>query len=46
MGRFFKLLFRVAIVAVVGLGIYAMLADLPPPTRDVVEDLPVPERTR
>ena len=42
MGRFLKLIFRVAIVAAVGLAIYAMLADLPPPTKEVVVDLPSP----
>lgn len=42
MGRFFKLLLRVAIAAAIGLAIYAMLADLPPPTREIVVDLPPP----
>ena len=44
MGRFFKHLFRIAVVLTIGLAVYAMLADLPPPTREVVFDLPAPEQ--
>ncbi len=42
MGRALKYLFRIAILALLGLVGYAMLADLPPPTRDVVVELPLP----
>lgn len=42
MGRAIKYLFRLAILAVVGLIIYALVAELPPPTRQVEVDLPVP----
>lgn len=42
MGRALKYLFRIAILALLGLVGYAMLADLPPPTREVVVELPVP----
>jgi hypothetical protein len=42
MGRALKYLFRIAVLALLGLVGYAMLADLPPPTRDVVVELPLP----
>ena len=42
MGRALKYLFRIAVLALLGLIGYAMLADLPPPTREVVVDLPMP----
>lgn len=43
MGRALKYLFRIAVLAFLGVVAYAMLADLPPPTREVVEELPVPK---
>ena len=43
MGRAFVYLFRIAVLAVLGLVAYAMLADLPPPTEEVVIELPPPE---
>lgn len=42
MGRALKYLFRIAILAALGLVVYAMLADLPPPKRVVEQDLPMP----
>ena len=42
MFRAFKYLFWLAVIYVLGLAGYAMIADLPPPTRDVVVDLPSP----
>ena len=42
MGRALKYLFRIAILAVLGLVAYAMLTDLPPPKRTVEVDLPMP----
>ncbi len=42
MGRAVKYLFRIAILAVLGLVAYAMLADLPAPQRQVEQDLPMP----
>lgn len=42
MGRAFKLIFRLAILAALVLVGYAMVADLPPPTREVVVDLSEP----
>ena len=42
MGRALKYLFRIAILAVLGLVAYAMLTDLPPPKRAVEVDLPMP----
>ncbi|MEM9059703.1 MAG: hypothetical protein AAGD13_04505 [Pseudomonadota bacterium] len=42
MGRALKYLFRIAVLGTLALAAYAMLADLPPPTRDVVVDLPAP----
>jgi hypothetical protein len=46
MGRALKYLFRIAVLAVVGLVVYAMLADLPPPQREVEVDLPMPAPAR
>lgn len=43
MGRALKYVFRIAVLALLGVVIYAMLADLPPPTREIVEELPVPQ---
>ncbi|MEL6997765.1 MAG: hypothetical protein ACFB03_11740 [Paracoccaceae bacterium] len=42
MGRALKYLFRIAVLGALALAAYAMLADLPPPTRDVVVELPAP----
>lgn len=42
MGRALKYLLRLAVLAVVALVIYALVADLPPPTRTVEVDLTVP----
>ena len=42
MGRALKYIFRIAVLATLGLAAYAMLADLPPPTKDVVVDLEPP----
>jgi hypothetical protein len=42
MGRALKYLFRIAILAAIGIVVYAMVADLPPPTRVVEQDLPMP----
>ncbi len=42
MGRALKYLFRIAILAVLGLVAYAMLTDLPAPKRSVEVDLPMP----
>lgn len=42
MGRALKYLFRIAILAAIGIVVYAMVADLPPPTRIVERDLPMP----
>ncbi|MFK7942511.1 MAG: hypothetical protein AB8B85_06320 [Paracoccaceae bacterium] len=42
MGRALVYLFRIAVLAVLGLVVYALLADLPPPTEDVVIDLQAP----
>ncbi|MEM7189763.1 MAG: hypothetical protein AAF439_09140 [Pseudomonadota bacterium] len=42
MGRALKYLFRLAVLAGLGLVGYAMLADLPPPTKEVVVELPMP----
>lgn len=43
MGRALKYLFRIAVLAAIGLAGYAFFADLPPPTREIVVDLPTPE---
>lgn len=45
MGRALKFIFRIAVLGVLGLVGYAMIADLPPPTREIVVDLPVPGAT-
>jgi len=42
MWRAFKFLFRIAILAFLGLVAYAMLTDLPPPTHEIVQELPMP----
>lgn len=42
MGRALKYLLRLAVLAVVALVVYALVADLPPPTRTVEVDLTVP----
>ena len=42
MGRAIKYIFRIAVLALLGLIGYALLADLPPPTEDVVVELPAP----
>ena len=42
MFRAFKFLFWLAVVCALGLAGYSMIADLPPPTKDVVIDLPSP----
>jgi len=42
MGRALKYLLRLAVLAAVALVIYALVADLPPPTRTVEMDLAVP----
>ena len=42
MGRALKYLFLIALLGLLGLVAYAMLDDLPPPTRDVVVELPAP----
>jgi hypothetical protein len=42
MGRALKYLFRIAVLAALGLVAYAMLADLPAPQRQVEEELPMP----
>lgn len=44
MGRAMKYIFRLVVLAVLGLVGYAMVADLPPPTREVVVELPAPSR--
>ena len=43
MGRALKYLFRIAVLAAIGLAGYAFFAELPPPTHEIVVDLPVPE---
>lgn len=45
MGRALKYLFRLAVLAALGLAAYALLADLPPPVREVEVDLVVPPGT-
>ncbi len=42
MGRALKYIFRIAVLGALGLAAYAMLADLPPPTRDVIVDIKPP----
>ena len=45
MGRALKYLFRLAVLAALGLIAYAYLADLPPPTQPVEVELAVPAGT-
>lgn len=42
MGRALKYIFWIAVLTTLGLAAYAMLADLPPPTKDVVIELDAP----
>jgi hypothetical protein len=42
MGRALKLLFYLAVLAALGLVAYAAFDELRPPTREVVEELPMP----
>ena len=42
MGRLLKYLFLIALMAFLGLVAYAVLDDLPPPTKEVVVELPAP----
>ena len=42
MGRALKYLFRLAVLAAIALAAYAFFADLQPPTREIVVDLPAP----
>ena len=44
MGRALKYIFYIAILGVVALAGYAVLDDLPPPTKSVTVDLPPPAR--
>jgi hypothetical protein len=44
MGRALKYIFRLVVLAALGLVGYAMVADLPPPTREVVVELPPPSQ--
>lgn len=46
MRRLFKYLFRLALVLAIGFVGYAMLGDLPAPTRDTVVTLPLPQGAR
>ena len=46
MGRALKYLLRLAVLALLGLAAYALLADLPPPSRNVEVELAVPETGR
>jgi hypothetical protein len=41
-GRLLKYLFFLAVIAAAGLSVYALVADLPPPVREVVRELPTP----
>ena len=45
MGRALKYLFRLAVLAALGLIAYAYLDELPPPTEPVEVELPVPAGT-
>lgn len=45
MGRALKYIFRIAVLGALALAAYAMLADLPPPTRDIVVDIKPPGAT-
>ena len=42
MWRALKILFRIAVLAGIALVGYAFFAELPPPTREIVVDLPTP----
>ena len=42
MGRALKYIFYIAVLGTLGLAAYAMLADLPPPTKDIVVDIKPP----
>ena len=42
MWRALKYLFRIAILALLGLTAYAMLTDLPPPSKEIIVDLKAP----
>lgn len=42
MGRALKYLFRLAVLAAIALAAYAFFAELDPPTREIVVDLPKP----
>ena len=44
MGRALKYLFWIVVLAAIGVSGYAFFADLPPPKREIVIDLPVPTR--
>ena len=50
MGRALKYLFRIVVLGAIALAAYAFFADhdhflrnMPPPTREIVEDLPIPD---
>lgn len=43
MGRALKFLFQIVVLAAIGMAGYAFFAELPPPTEEIVIDLPVPE---
>ena len=42
MWRMTKYLFRLALLGAIGLVTYALLADLPPPTRQITVEVPMP----
>ncbi|MEM6621735.1 MAG: hypothetical protein AAF674_05855 [Pseudomonadota bacterium] len=42
MGRALKYLFYLVVLGFLGLSAYAMLTELPPPTKDVTIELPLP----
>lgn len=42
MGRMLKYAFRIAVMAVLAFVGYALIADLPPPTREIVVPLSAP----
>ena len=43
MWRLIRFLFWLALLAAIGLVAYAMIADLPPPSRQYLIDLPMPD---
>ncbi|MEM0988210.1 MAG: hypothetical protein AAGK00_04975 [Pseudomonadota bacterium] len=43
MGRALKYLFYLVVLGFLGLVAYAMLTELPPPTKDVTIELPLPD---